>query len=79
MKVYKYEIRTEIEMTLDFEITAVCEGEARRKVEHYLEYVDKGKLDKQAISIKCKEGDSLKNCFVMKNEIQDVNSDETDN
>jgi len=37
MKTYK--IRTEVELTLDFEITATCEAEARYKVEHYLKYV----------------------------------------
>jgi len=71
-----YKIRTEVELTLDFEITATCEAEARYKVEHYLKYVQGGKLNDQKISIACQDGDKLTGCFVMKNEIQDVNSDE---
>lgn len=76
MKTYNYEIRAEINATLDFKITALNEWEARKRVGNYLRHVDGGKLDKQAISVKCKDGDQLTNLFVMDCEIQDVNSDE---
>mgnify|MGYP001206631232 CR=1 FL=1 len=69
----KYEVRADVNMTLDFVIECDDESEARAKVKSILRYVEGGKLDSQQIRFNLPDGDELKSCFVMECKIDDVN------
>jgi hypothetical protein len=69
----QYQIRADVNMTVDFDITANTEADAKCKLRHYLRYVEGGKVEEQDISVKCKKGDGMTNCFIMDVTIDDCN------
>jgi len=74
MEKKKFEVRAEVNMTLDFEVMAEDEHDARWRVQDYLPYVNGGKIEKQRIRlIRLKPKDRLTHCFVMDCVVDDVN------
>lgn len=70
----KYEIRASVQMTVGFTIEAEDDFEAEERVKReYLKYVEGGRLDNQAISIKTRKGDTFDNCWIMECNIEDCN------
>ena len=68
----KFNARAFTSITFDFDIEAKDEHEAESKVKKYLKYVQYGKLETQKISIDVDADDTLRSCFVMEIEVEDV-------
>jgi len=69
----KFEVRADVQMTMDFVVQAEDELDARMKIKDLLCYVEGGKPDTQAINVKMPKGDKFTNCFVMECQVDDVN------
>ncbi len=68
----KWNARASVNATFDFEIEADTEQEATLRVREYLRFVQGGKPETQAVSVKTKAGDECTGIFLDTDEVVDV-------
>lgn len=68
----KWNARAFVNVTFDFEIEADTEQEVERRVKQYLKFVNGGKPETQALSLKTKDEDELTGLFIDVDEVTDI-------
>ena len=68
----KWNARVSTNITLDFEIEASTEEEVKARIHGYLDFVQGGNPEGQALSLKTKSDDELMGLFIDIDEIVDV-------